>query len=127
MLPFLLGVVGLSVDGATVFAARRELQGLADGAAQAAVTRVDTGRYEATGTVALDAPAAARAAARAAGGYLAARRPGVAWAVEPDAQGVVVEVGEVVPLTFLRLVGRQTAYVTARAPAVLRHGIEAAS
>jgi uncharacterized membrane protein len=114
--------VGLSVDGATVFAARRELQSLADGAAQAAVTRVDTGLYEATGSVALDRAAAVRATEQ----YLVARRPGVAWTVEPDAQGVVVEIGEEVPLTFLRLLGRQSVYLTARAPAVLRYGIEAA-
>jgi uncharacterized membrane protein len=122
MLPFFLGIVGLGLDGAVVFASRRELQNVADGAAQAAVTRVDTGLYEQTGVVALDRPAAVHAAAE----HVAARRPGVAWTLEPTAQGVVVEVGDEVPLTFLRILGWRTVYLTARAPTELRHGIEAA-
>jgi uncharacterized membrane protein len=122
MLPFYASVVGLALDGAVVFATRRELQNVADGVAQTAVTQIDTGLYERTGAVALDRPAAIRAGAE----HVAARRPGVAWTLEPTAQGVVVEVGDEAPLTFLRILGWRTVYLTARAPAELRHGIEAA-
>jgi Flp pilus assembly protein TadG len=121
MMPFFLSVIGLTLDGAVVFAVRRELQNVADGAAQAAVTRVDTALYEQTGTVALDREAAVQAVAE----HVSGRRPEIAWTVEPDAQGVVVEVGSEVPLAFLRLLGWRTVYLTARAPAALRHGIEA--
>lgn len=122
MLPFFLSVVGLSLDGAVVFGARRELQNLADGAARAAVTQVDVGLYERTGTVALHR----EAAVRTADDHLATRQPGVAWSIETESQAVVVEVGSEVSLTFLRLLGWRSVFLTARAPAQLRHGIEAA-
>ena len=45
LLPFLLAIVGLAIDGAMVFAVRRGCQGVADGAARAGAMELDIGTY----------------------------------------------------------------------------------
>lgn len=58
----LVAVIGLATDGGLVFAQRRDLQHLADGAALAAAMQVDEAAYRGGGPDTLD-PAAARRAA----------------------------------------------------------------
>ena len=45
LLPFFLALVGLAIDGATVFAARRSCQAVADGAARAGAMELDIATY----------------------------------------------------------------------------------
>ena len=45
MLPLFLAVVGLAIDGGVVFAARRELQNVADAGARPGAMQVDHGAY----------------------------------------------------------------------------------
>ena len=63
MLLGLLAIAALVVDGGLLFAERRDLQGLADGAARAGAMAVDEDLLRETGTVRLD-PASAREAER---------------------------------------------------------------
>ena len=122
MLPLFLSIVGLAIDGGLVFAARRELQNAADGAARAGVAQVDERVYrESAGTrVVLDQ----RRARQAVVEYLAATRPGIDALIEPGAQRVVVEVSRDVPTAFMRLAGIETVRISATAPAELRVGVE---
>ena len=64
-LPLLMSTAGLAIDGGLLLASRRELQSVADGAARAGATRLDTGRLRgsAGADIQLD-PALAEAAAR---------------------------------------------------------------
>lgn len=119
-LPFLLAIVGLAIDGATVFAARRACQAAADGAARAGALEIDQDRYRRTdgGEVFLD-PGAARAAALAA---LAAE----GWrdaTVDALPQGVRAQTAELVPLSFLRILHLGPVQVVAIAYAQPYHGI----
>ncbi|HET7767136.1 MAG TPA: pilus assembly protein TadG-related protein [Chloroflexota bacterium] len=122
MLPLFLSAVGLAIDGGVVFAARRELQNAADGAARAGVTQLDEWAYrESAGArVVLDQ----RRARQAAVDYLAATRPGIDAVIQPGAQRVVVEVSREVPTAFMRLAGIETVRISATAPAELRVGVE---
>lgn len=120
MLPFFLGVIGLAIDGATVFAARRGCQAVADGAARAGAMELDVGQYrESDGAAVLLDPALA---GQAAEDYLARRSWGdAAVATGPD--GVTVVAGRTVPLGLMRLFGRESVRVTATGRAVPYHGI----
>jgi len=121
LLPLFFAVIGLAIDGGTVFAARRELQNTADAAARAGATQIDVRAYRQSSgtTVALD-PGLARQAAAA---YLATR-PGITGTVAADTQTVVVEVSQEIPLGFMRLMGLERAHVSAAAPAEVRAGVE---
>ena len=125
MLPLFLSAVGLAIDGGVVFAARRELQNTADGAARAGVTQVDEWAYrESAGTrVVLDQ----RRARQVAMDYLAVTRTGIEAIVESGAQRVVVEVSREVPTAFMRIAGVETVRISATAPAELRVGVERAT
>ena len=122
MLPFFLAVVGLSLDGGLVFDARRELQNVADAAARAGAMQVDEQAYRASfgQQVVLDPDAAYAAAVD----YLTLQPGHVTGSVRVERQAVQVAVGRDVPTGFLRLVGIETARVTATAVAEVRHGIE---
>ena len=122
MLPLFLSVVGLSIDGGVVFSARRELQNVADAAARAGAMQVDESAYrESAGQrVVLDVEAAQAVAVT----YVAQQRRDLSATVQADPRAVVVQVARDVPTSFLRLVGIQSAYVTATATAVARAGIE---
>ena len=124
LLPLFFAIIGLAIDGGTVFAARRELQNTADAAARAGATQVDVRAYRQSSgaTIALD-PGLARQAAAA---YLTAR-PGITGTVAADTRSVVVEVTQEIPLGFLRLAGIERARVTASAPAEVRSGVERGS
>jgi hypothetical protein len=122
MLPLFLSVVGLSADGSTVFAARRELQNVADGAARAAAMQIDLGAYRDSGgtRVVLDT-ARARQTALA---YLQRQGRGIAGTITTAPQQVVVRVELDLPLSFLPLFGIRTVRLIATAPAVVRYGVE---
>ena len=122
MLPFFLAVVGLSLDGGLVFDARRELQNVADAAARAGAMQVDEGAYRASfgQQVVLDPDADYTAAVD----YLMLQPGRVTGSVRVERKTVQVDVARDVPMGFLRLVGIETARVTATAVAEVRHGIE---
>lgn len=120
MLPFFLAVIGLAIDGATVFAARRGCQAVADGAARAGAMELDVAAYrESDGASALLDPALA---GQAAADYLG-RRGWTDAAVMAGPYGVTVVAGRTVPLGLMRLFGRAEVRVTATGHAVPYHGI----
>jgi hypothetical protein len=112
-----LAFVGLAVDGARSFTARRDLQNVADAAALAGASAIDEGHFRATegAEVRLD-PGAARAAIdrvlRASGLPVTAR---VEVDVEPDRVSVQVE--RPLEMTFLRIVGTREQEIGASASA----------
>ena len=120
MLLGLLAVAALVVDGGVLFAARRDLQGLADGAARAGAMAIDQGVLRETGAVRLD-PEAARAAAErylAAGGFEGDVR------IDADMLVVTVDLEEIRPTLMMGLLGVRTVTVAAHAVARPRVGIE---
>jgi len=121
MLPLFLSIVGLAIDGGTVFDARRELQNVAASAARAGAMQIDQGVYRQSSgaTVVLDVPAARQAAAE----YVASQGHGFVATIDVEAKRVVVQVSRSVPTSFLRLVGISTVRITASAPAAARYGI----
>lgn len=124
MLPLFLAVIGLTLDGGLVFGARRELQNVADAAARAGAMQIDVQAYRDSGgqRLVLDP----RAAEVVAGQYLASQKADLRAQVEARPEKVVVEVSQTQPTAFLRLFGVESAAVSARAEAVVRHGIERA-
>jgi uncharacterized membrane protein len=122
MLPLFLTTVGLVADGGLVFAARRELQNVADSAARAGAQQVDVRAYrESRGrSVVLDEPAARRVAAE----YGASQQPGLDVRVEVAPQRVRVQISHDTPTSFTRIVGIERVRVTASATAEVQHGIE---
>lgn len=120
LLPFFLALIGLAIDGATVFAARRGCQAVADGAARAGAMELDVATYRRSeGDAALLDPALA---GRAAADYVGLR----GWsdaAVTAEPRGVTVVAGRTVPLGLMRLFGRGSVRVTAVGRAVPYHGI----
>ncbi len=122
MLPFFLAVVGVSLDGGLVFGARRELQNVADAAARAGAMQIDERVYRDSfgQQVVLDPDVAYSAAAD----YLALQPGRLTGSLHAGRQAVEVDVARDVPTGFLRLVGIETARVSATAIAEVRHGIE---
>jgi uncharacterized membrane protein len=120
MLLGLLAVAALVVDGGVLFAARRDLQGLADGAARAGAMAIDQGVLRETGAVRLD-PAAAQAAA---GAYLTAAGFQSDVRIDADMLVVTVDLEEIRPTLMMGLLGVRTVTVTAHAVASPRVGIE---
>ena len=121
MLPLFLAIVGLAIDGGTLFAARRRAQNAADAAARAGAQQIDIDYYRATGEIRLDQGWARYESRR----YLAEQG-------EPDAsidttgQQVMVAVRRDVPLSFLKLVGVGDVSIGATAVAEPFHGIDRA-
>jgi len=122
MLLGLLAIAALVVDGGVLFAERRDLQGLADGAARAGAMAVDEERLRETGAVSLD-PVAARTAA---GRYLAAGGFQGEVQIDADTLGVTVGLEESRPTLMMGLIGVRAVSVTAHAVARPRVGIEEA-
>ena len=122
MLLGLLAVAALVIDGGVLFAERRDLQGLADGAARAGAMAVDEERLRETGAVSLD-PVAARTAA---GRYLAAGGFQGEVQIDADTLGVTVGLEESRPTLMMGLIGVRAVSVTAHAVARPRVGIEEA-
>lgn len=117
----LVAVVGLATDGGLVFAQRRDLQNLADGAALAGAMQIDEGAYRGGGTVALEQTAARQAAET----YLAGTD--VTYTVTAGTSSVEVNVSRQARLGFLRVIGIDGVTMRASARAAPRHGIDAAA
>ncbi len=117
-----LAFVGLAVDGARMFTARRDLQNVADAAALAGASAIDEGTYRATGglVVRLD-PARARGSAEQV--VWAARLPaGTTVDVHIAAERVEVRISRPVDTTLLRVVGVPSQRIGATASASPRTG-----
>lgn len=116
----LVAVIGLATDGGIVFAQRRDLQNLADGAALAGAMQLDETAYRGGGVVTLDAVAARRAdEAYLSGADLTASV--TAWT-----DGIEVQVSRRAPLGFLRVIGLETVTISAGARALPRAGVATA-
>jgi uncharacterized membrane protein len=120
MLLGLLAVAALVVDGGVLFAARRDLQGLADGAARAGAMAVDIETLRETEEVRLD-PEEAEAAASA---YLRAAGFGGGSSVSADILSVTVHLSDARSTVMMGLVGVKSVQVNARSVARPRTGIE---
>jgi uncharacterized membrane protein len=117
-----LAFVGLGVDGARMFTARRDLQNTADSAALAGAGAIDTSAYRSSGgaSIALDPEGARRAAERI---FEAAELPrGSSVRISVTPQRVTVQVRRSVPDTFLRVIGRDAETIGATATASPRLG-----
>ena len=121
MLPFLLIVVGLTVDGGVMFDGQRDLQNIADAAARAGAMQIDQNVYRQTNgaSVVLDQNAARDTAAQSVAG-----EGGVQGTITADSQRVTVKVERDVPTSFMQVAGIKTVHLTAIAPAEVRYGIE---
>jgi uncharacterized membrane protein len=122
MLLGLLALAALVIDGGLLFAERRDLQGLADGAARAGAMAVDEDLLRQTGAVQLD-PAAAQAAAER---YLEAAGAEGMIRIDADTLSVTVDLQESRPTLMMGLLGVRTVDVAAHAVARPRVGIEEA-
>ncbi len=118
MLPFLLSIVGVALDGALLLSARRDLQDVADAAARAGAAQIDLDQLRADSSVVLR-PDAARQAAYAYAVYQGV----VPDQISADASRVVVRVRRDVPTSFLRIVHVFSMPVEARSAARLRAGV----
>ena len=119
LLPLLLSIIGLALDGGIVFAARRQAQNAADAAARAGAQEIDIARYRDTGEVILDADWARYEARRYLAG-LGARDA----TVDIVGNRIFVTVRRDVPLSFLRLVGVASVRIEASAVAAPFYGID---
>jgi Flp pilus assembly protein TadG len=122
MLLGLLALAALVIDGGLMFAERRDLQGLADGAARAGAMAVDEDVLRETGAVRLD-PAAAQAAAER---YLETAGVDGTVRIDADTLSVTVVLQESRPTLMMGLLGVRTVDVAAHAVARPRVGIEEA-
>jgi Flp pilus assembly protein TadG len=122
MLLGLLALAALVIDGGLLFAERRDLQGLADGAARAGAMAVDEDVLRETGAVRLD-PAAAQAAAER---YLEATGVEGTIRIDADTLSVTVDLQESRPTLMMGMLGVRTVDVAAHAVARPRVGIEEA-
>jgi hypothetical protein len=122
MLLGMLAMAALVIDGGLLFAERRDLQGLADGAARAGAMAIDEELLRETGAVRLD-PAAAQAAAER---YLEAAGVEGTVQIDADTLSVTVDLQERRPTLMMGLLGVGTVDVAAYAVARPRVGIEEA-
>lgn len=113
-----VAVIGLATDGGLVFAQRRDLQNLADGAALAGAMQLDEAAYRTGGIAMLDAGAARRAALE----YLAGE-PDLSATVQVEDGSVVVEVRRQAETGFLRVIGIDGVTISASGRAIPRPGI----
>ena len=118
----LLAVAALVIDGGLLFAERRDLQGMADGAARAGAMAIDEGLLRDDGAVRLDPWAARAAAAR----YLEVAGFEGDARIDADMLGVTVDLADTQPTLMMGLLGVQDVGVTAHAVARPRVGIEEA-
>ncbi len=125
ILPLLLAIIGLAIDGGVIFTARRELQNVADSAARAGAMQIDEQAYRdsAGANIILDQGAARQVAAQ----YVASQGRGMSAMISAEPERVVVQVSRDAPTSFLRLIGIGTVRISATAPAEVRHGIASGS
>jgi uncharacterized membrane protein len=100
-LGFLVMLVGLVSDGGQTLASRRELQGLADGAARAGASAIDQATFAHAHTAVIN-PQQADQAAHA---YLAAQGFGGQAQVGTSTRQVVVTLAQTYPLSFAGFLG----------------------
>lgn len=119
MVPFFVGIAGLSIDAGRLFDAQREAQNVADGAARVAAMQLDTSALHSTGKLQLSSTAQGVALR-----YMRDQEQGAGWAppdpkdVQADGTGVTVTVRRQVTTTIVRIVnagGAVTVSATARA------------
>ena len=127
LLPLLLAAVGLALDGGAVFAARRELQSVADAAARAGAVEVSVAEFRSSGGTVILLPSAATSAAEAwILDYNRAQPP--EQRVDLDGpigvaqDQIVVRVRRQARTAFVRLVGIDSVPVRAEALARARPG-----
>jgi uncharacterized membrane protein len=120
MLLGLLAVTALVVDEGVIFAARRDLQGLADGAARAGAMALDVETLRETEEVRLD-PQEAEATASA---YLRAAGFAGGSSVSADILSVTVHLSDARSTVMMGLLGVDSVQVEARSVARPRTGID---
>jgi Flp pilus assembly protein TadG len=127
-LPMFVSIAGLAVDGGILLASRRELQSVADGAARAGATRLDSGRLRRSGGT--DVELDQSQAVAAAQAYLADRLPReLVWRaapvthVEAGPRRVHVLIEGTLQTAFLRVVHIESMPVDASADADVQYGI----
>ncbi len=120
MLLGLLAMTALVVDGGVLFAARRDLQGLADGAARAGAMAVDIDTLRQNELVRLD-PGEAEKAARQ---YLSAAGFTGLSSIHADILRVTVHLSDTRSTVMMGLLGVRTVGVEAHAMARPRTGID---
>jgi Flp pilus assembly protein TadG len=126
MLPFMLALLGLSVDGGQMLIVQRDIQGIAEGAARAGAEQLDqsAARNNPTGPAALDPKGAWNSAAD----YIGAQPPGLSATIDATPNQITVEVTSgAVQVVFLRAIGYSAPiHVRATAVAQPRTGITSA-
>ena len=124
LMPVLLTLVGVVLDGGLAFSEWRDWKDVADAAARTGAVQVDQQLYRQSdgATLALD-PAAAKAAAAQ---YVAQQHlPDVtASDVSADTDQVVVRLSGDVQTNFLRAVGITKVHISVVGPAQVRYGID---
>ncbi len=123
MVPLFLSVVGLAIDGGLVLAARRELQNTADAAARAGAMQVDVRAYRASNGIQV---VLNRNEARRAVEHYIVGRSARLTELTIASERVSVRVSRDVRLSFLSVVGLDSARIDGEAVAAVRHGIERA-
>jgi uncharacterized membrane protein len=120
VLALAVAFVGVAVDGARLFTARRDLSSIADSAALAGASAIDEDVYRASlgRDIRIDAPRAREAVAAVVAG--AGLPAGVQVDVAVDANAVDVRVGRPVATTFLRVGGLAEERIGAHARAAPR-------
>jgi Flp pilus assembly protein TadG len=123
LLPLFLAVLGLALDGGHLFAARTNLQAVADASARSGAVHLNTARMyiQGTGEVLLN-PAEAATAARDYAIYQGISADAVD-AVADD-QSVHVDVHEDVPTVFVRVVHIDSVTIRASSTAHARYGVD---
>jgi Putative Flp pilus-assembly TadE/G-like len=129
LVPLLLSIAGLAIDGGALLDSRRELQSFADGAARAGATRLDVSRLRASDG--LDVELDPNLANQAAREYLAESQAvgQHTWdappqaEIEVDGRRVDVLLRAKVHTAFLRIVFIDNVPVGASASAELQFGI----
>lgn len=128
-IPLFVSVAGLAIDGGLLLDSRRDLQSIADGAARAGATRLDTDRLRASGGADVELePGLARQAARQ---YMdqSLLHTVHAWDAQPESE---IEVGArrvhvlmhaTIQTAFLRIVFIDSVPVEASAFADVQFGI----
>lgn len=120
LLVLAVGFVGVAVDGARLFTARRDLSSVADAAALAGASALDEAAYRASmGREIRVDPERARAAAATVIAE-AGVTPGTQVDVAVDGNSVEVRIGRPVATTFLRVVGLAEQHIGAHARAAPR-------
>ena len=113
-------VTGLALDGGQVLVARQEVQGIADAAARSGAEQLDERSVRSGDASPRIDP---RAAYTAAANYVAIQPQGFTASVSTTPQQVAVQVSKTIPLTFMRLVGMNSATIEAIGTAEPRTGI----